>query len=137
MLTKKKLFRFFFIYHKRGGSQLSLTPILDPLFDIRTKSHFINKERASFINQELKLFPKWNPTGSSILWKFHLHSFEYLRTIKSYDQGIYFIDDWLENNMPDPNLSWHPYNLSLRICNWIWYISSINDVYNEKFKHIV
>lgn len=137
MLTKKKLFRFFFIYHKREGSQLSLTPILDPLFDIRTKSHFINKEKASFINQELKLFPKWNPAGSSILWKFQLHSFEYLGTIKSHDQGIYFIDDWLENNIPDPNLSWHPYNLSLRICNWIWYISSINDIYNEKFKHIV
>ena len=57
--------------------------------------------------------------------------------MKSYDHGIYFINDWLKNNIPDPNLSWHPYNLSLRICSWIWYISSINDIYNEKYKYII
>lgn len=60
----------------------------------------------------------WNPPGRSLLWRFHLHYFDwapYWEPARLARQ----IDHWIASNPPGAWPGWHPYPTSLRMVNWI------------------
>ncbi|RAP34012.1 hypothetical protein DID75_00095 [Candidatus Marinamargulisbacteria bacterium SCGC AG-410-N11] len=65
----------------------------------------------------------WFPSQASQLWIYNLHYFDYLFEFNSYDTKINFITDWINNVPYKAKDAWHPYTVSLRICNWIWSLS--------------
>ena len=137
MIIKKKLFNYYYFLSENKISYSKLLLVKDPLKKARNKNKWINNDKGFLINEEKKLFPKWDPANTSMLWKYHLHSFEYLNNIKSNDEGIKIINDWKNNHIPEPKVSWHPYNLSLRICNWIWFISTLENFNKKKLNTII
>ena len=70
----------------------------------------------------------WNPSDTSRLWRYNLHYFDYLHPGNPLDPatGVGLIKNWVENNRPGTPDAWDPYPTSLRLVNWIKYLSQIN-----------
>jgi uncharacterized heparinase superfamily protein len=68
---------------------------------------------------------EWQAPSKSRLWRYNLHYFNYLQSKDILDKqtGIDFLKNWVENNPPGTKDSWDPFPLSLRIVNWIKYLS--------------
>jgi heparinase II/III-like protein len=60
----------------------------------------------------------WNPSGRSLLWRFHLHYFDWAPHWEL-QRLARQIDHWIGSNPPGAWPAWHPYPTSLRIVNWI------------------
>ena len=73
----------------------------------------------------------WNDETKNKLWNYHLHYFDYLEHFNK-DTGIALIHNWINSNPPGEVISWEPYPISLRIVNWIKFISQ----YSVKEKKI-
>ena len=80
--------------------------------------------RFSFLNHEVDLGfpPDWDPP-ESLLWKYHLHYFDWLRDLyvlgeKGRSCARLLVTDWIENAGCFDEKFWHPYPLSVRIVNW-------------------
>ena len=83
-----------------------------------------------FLNKKLSLnFPKdWRNPDIPLLWLYNLHYFDGLlnHSTPSYLK-VHLINCWIEDNSHNIGVSWDPYPLSLRICNWIKWIWSYDD----------
>ncbi len=76
-------------------------------------------EPVSFLNEQFELCVPldWNPPGRSLLWRFHLHYFNWApRDPKKF---VAPADDWLASTPVGGSPGWHPYPTSLRLVNWI------------------
>ena len=77
----------------------------------------------TFINQTLQVpHDTWFPKDASRLWLYNLHYFNTIHTIPS-SQALHLIKSWIKHvplGTPD---AWHPYTTSLRVTNWIYWIS--------------
>jgi len=62
--------------------------------------------------------PDWNAAGRSLLWRFHLHYFEWAPHWDAASLARQ-IEHWIAHNPPGAWPAWHPYPTSLRIVNWI------------------
>lgn len=69
----------------------------------------------------------WNSPHHTKLWLYNLHYFDALTAISS-DANVPlfsdYIDTWITNNPPILGNGWEPYPISLRIVNWVKWISS-------------
>ena len=80
---------------------------------------------------------RWENKDLTYLWDFNLHYFEYLdalslkldssnpevvRKVSLYIQGI--LNHWISSNPISFGPGWHSYTLSLRIVNWIKFLTS-------------
>jgi hypothetical protein len=76
--------------------------------------------RFCFLNEPVDFGGRidWNPAGRSLLWRFHLHSFDWA---PGADPALLArqIESWIGANPPGSWPGWHPYPASLRIVNWI------------------
>jgi len=72
--------------------------------------------------------PDWGYEGGGRLWRFHLHSFEYLRhlLVASLDDPECafrlfkrLVDSWIEGNRVVDGDGWHPFTISNRTVEWI------------------
>lgn len=70
---------------------------------------------------------KWNDSGISLLWLYNLHYFDYLNQ-RQLDASVAvgLIDDWIAQNKVSVGAGWQPYPISLRVVNWIKYLSRID-----------
>ncbi|MBF0508045.1 MAG: alginate lyase family protein [Deltaproteobacteria bacterium] len=89
----------------------------------------------SFIHQPAEYEPtgSWDAPGQSLLWRYHLHYFDYLTLLTQNDHSPgassrdpdlaeRLILSWLEANPVGRPIAWHPYTVSLRVMNWMnWY----------------
>jgi len=88
----------------------------------------IVRGRFRFLNDEADLGnnPDWAAKGKDRLWRYNLHYFSYLLT----DGGIseqsaqHLIEHWIAKNPPGTQDSWDPFPISLRLVNWIKYLST-------------
>lgn len=80
--------------------------------------HFLNETGVS------KQPIDWNNKEQSKLWLYNLHYFDYLNQQQLNDQlALDLMRDWVENNPVGTGNGWEPYTLSLRIVNWVKFLS--------------
>jgi uncharacterized heparinase superfamily protein len=88
-----------------------------------TTSMYLGGWVFCFLNETLYIGGEWELTTPSRLWRFNLHYFGFLLAMASSEDQVRLILDWIwrvKLGSPD---AWHPYVISLRICNWIVTIS--------------
>ena len=106
-----------------------------------------NAIKFDFLNDEkfLNLPIDWHSSEFSHLWRFNLHYFDWGRNLieksiktnnfNSNDIGLlfYFIDDWIDKNIPGHGDGWHSYTISLRIRNWIIIFRTFPGLVSKKY----
>lgn len=79
-----------------------------------------------FINVEFQFDDDidWQLEDASRLWLYNLHYFDYLRDDGCPgEKGCELIDSWIDHNPQISAPGWEPYTASLRIVNWIFFLS--------------
>ncbi len=81
---------------------------------------YLGGNRFSFLNETVDFGEHidWNARSRSLLWRFHLHYFDWASTCDP-DLLSQQIESWIDANPPGSWPAWHPYPTSLRIVNWI------------------
>jgi len=82
--------------------------------------------RFCFLNEvNVAGFPvDWNNQQFSKLWLYNLHYFDYINQAEMDSQlALDLINDWIQHNSVGIGNGWEPYTLSLRIVNWIKFLS--------------
>ena len=93
--------------------------------------------KLTFLNQTAHLDDVllWSDPKKTRLWLYNLHYFDVLNA-KDADLRVEllgnFIQQWIDDNIPAHKHGWEPYQLSLRIVNWIkWFSRQQNQVKKE------
>jgi len=69
----------------------------------------------------------WNNDKASKLWLYNLHYFDYLnQSIIDQSVALDLIQDWIKCNPVGQGNGWEPYTLSLRIVNWVKFLSQFS-----------
>lgn len=82
--------------------------------------------RFVFLNHTAPVsFPiAWNDAEQAKLWLYNLHYFDYLNQPNmAPEPALNLIKDWIKHNPIGVGNGWEPYPLSLRIVNWIKFLS--------------
>ena len=95
---------------------------------IKCPQKIYGKSSFKFLNKEftLKSSGDWNAKNQDKLWLYNLHYFDDLNAINSEQRLIWhknLIQKWIEDNPIGLGNGWEPYPSSLRIVNWIKWIS--------------
>lgn len=79
----------------------------------------LNDGTFTFLNESRPegRHPDWGKTEAPLLWRFHLHYFQYLYLLEVTEREELCLD-WIEKNPIKNGVGWHPYPTSLRIVNW-------------------
>ena len=89
----------------------------------------------NFLNRK-KVFQgsvDWDPSDESRLWRYNLHYFDFLRDeSRSAEDKFFLIQDWIKSNPQGAAPGWEPFTVSLRIVNWIFFLSSKPDRSTEE-----
>ena len=72
-----------------------------------------------FLNQQRDTKKSWFPENVNPLWLYNLHYFEYLYDVEDEETYWQLISSWIDQVAPLTKAAWHPYTVSLRVCNWI------------------
>jgi uncharacterized heparinase superfamily protein len=90
------------------------------------------KGRFRFLNNtaDLGINPDWAAKDKDRLWRYNLHYFSYLMA----DGGLpeksarHLIEHWIAGNPPGTRDSWDPFPISLRLVNWMKYLSGTSSI---------
>lgn len=79
----------------------------------------LRQGRVAFLNRPRDMGTPWDWDAQemSLLWRYHLHSFEYLFLLER-DERRDLCLQWIAANSVGHGAGWHPYPTSLRISNW-------------------
>jgi len=76
----------------------------------------------TFLNVTAK--PKgWNDTTLELLWRYNLHYFDYINGRVEVEKGRRLLERWIDDNPRGSFPGWDPYPTSLRIVNWVKWLS--------------
>lgn len=75
--------------------------------------------RVTLLTETRRMGEPWDWRASSmpLLWRFHLHYFDYLHLLDPRERAR-LCQEWIDRNPPDRGVGWHPYPTSRRIANW-------------------
>lgn len=104
--------------------------LIEHNFPLFKKSY--DGSQFSFLNIS-KEFSSWNEKDMSKLWLYHLHYFDYINSDIPKAQSLKFIESWINDNPPFTINAWEPYTTSLRIVNWIKFLSE-HEIRNERIE---
>lgn len=93
------------------------------------KKSLLGDDSFVFLNRKLRLdFPEgWSRTDVPLLWLYNLHYFDGLLNSSTPDGlKVDLVSRWIKDNSQKNGVPWHPYPLSIRICNWIKWIWSFD-----------
>jgi hypothetical protein len=88
-----------------------------------------------FLNKEFSLGEptNWNPSGTTRLWRYNLHYFDYAIDLAlladvendeaSADVLGRLLREWIESNPVGRGVGWHSYPIARRVVNWIQAVS--------------
>ena len=66
----------------------------------------------------------WSPPDVPRLWRYNLHYFDYLRENERCASNKHsMIESWIDHNSQGSEPGWEPFTASLRIVNWVFYLS--------------
>lgn len=89
---------------------------------------------GEFVFLNLAAKPKgWNDESLDMLWRYNLHYFDCLAAKNAEDAKL--VERWIVENPKGAIPGWDPYPISLRIVNWIKWLSAFN--YKEHKDRIV
>jgi uncharacterized heparinase superfamily protein len=107
--------------------ELSVNPLL--LLTPAAKHASLVDNRFVFLNHAVNIeFPvNWDDDRQAKLWLYNLHYFDYINQAEvSVDNALLLMRDWIAHNPVGTGNGWEPYPLSLRIVNWIKFLSLRN-----------
>lgn len=89
---------------------------------------FIANNEVIFLNKRMNFEGPldWNCSEQPKLWLYNLHYFDDLNAINSEERTelqVAFINDWISNNPYGIGNGWEPYTISLRVVNWVKWLS--------------
>jgi hypothetical protein len=107
---------------RRLASQAWAAPLLRPV-------SILGPARLRFLNQTHELLgpDAWNDPARDKLWLYNLHYFDDLNAVDAPARADWhraLIDRWIAENPPGRGNGWEPYPTSLRIVNWVKWVSS-------------
>ena len=76
----------------------------------------------------------WQTSGNCLLWRYKLHYFDFLhqKDVKDLSQyNLSLIFRWIDQNKAGVGIGWEPYPCSLRIVNWVKFLVSSSEIYEE------
>jgi len=79
-----------------------------------------------FLNETHSLADDWNSPKPSKLWLYNLHYQDDLNAIEADDSRelcVSLVERWIDNNPAMKGNGWEPYCLSLRVVNWVKWLS--------------
>lgn len=121
------------------GSRLSYTAAFLPRPRILLND--IRERRFSFLNQVVSLtaIMDWQVPEQSRLWRYNLHYFDYLLPDQptGWENGCRLMVDWVDANPRGTPDAWDPYPTSLRIVNWIKFISIKSPQHSELLEKLL
>lgn len=89
----------------------------------------ITRGRFCFLNETIEYGAdvNWQAQDKGRLWRYNLHYFQYLHPKGGLDSdiGLRLIRHWIDHNPPGTEDAWDPFPISLRLVNWIKYLSNI------------
>lgn len=89
----------------------------------------------TFLNQSGMLHAApWNDSDRDRLWLYNVHYFDALNARSSASLSELhhqYIDAWLADNSPGIGCGWEPYPISLRVVNWVKWLSRYPKLSNE------
>lgn len=98
------------------------TPALQPPIEQDLES------AVRFLGAEQRLMdglPDWRAADKPKLWRYNLHYFDYLLwPAVAERRKAALIDSWIAENPPGSPDAWEPYPVSLRIVNWVKFLSA-------------
>lgn len=113
-----------------GGAQRQPLQLLSPIAIRDTRAGESGERAIRFLNQQETIdfdAIDWCPDHTQRLWRYNLHYFDYLRdSAWSADEKQLLIDSWIAANPQNSQPGWEPFTCSLRIVNWIVYLSTQN-----------
>ncbi len=69
--------------------------------------------------------PDWQAAAMPRLWRYNLHYFDFLHGARfTRAQQARLVDDWIARVPPGPGAAWEPYPLSLRVVNWLKFVTT-------------
>jgi len=90
-------------------------------------SPLISKWHFDFLGEKARLVgDDWNDKSKSKLWLYNLHYFDLLNANDSeeqFDIHQQLVEKWITDNPPMIGNGWEPYTLSLRLVNWVKWLS--------------
>ncbi len=88
----------------------------------------IEKGIFRFLNRTVDLKGRidWSAPETDRLWIYNLHYFHYLPGTLEAGAGFRLISDWIRHNPPGTKDSWDPFPISLRLVNWIKFLTDIS-----------
>lgn len=88
----------------------------------------IDRGRFRFLNDTVDFggLPRWAAPGKSRLWRYNLHYFQYLNEGGRPDRerALRLMEHWVRENPPGTPDAWDPFPISLRLVNWVKYLSA-------------
>jgi len=88
----------------------------------------IARGRFCFLNETIEYGAdiNWQAPDKGRLWQYNLHYFQYLLPEGGLDSdvGLRLIRHWIDHNPPGTKDAWDAFPISLRLVNWIKYLSS-------------
>ncbi len=101
------------------------------------KNVLFGKSNFKFLNEEHTITDNWNDNNINKLWLYNLHYFDYLRQENiTNEQGLFWIEKWIDENEIGYGNGWEPYTLSLRIVNWIKFYLAGNKLSEKIIKSL-
>lgn len=94
--------------------------------------HTIDIERYDFSFLNVRVHFKnsidWQSPEKNRLWRYNLHYFQYLHPKGGLDSdvGLSLMRHWIDHNPPGTADAWDAFPISLRLVNWIKYLSNIS-----------
>jgi len=92
------------------------------------KSSTEDGEAFEFLGQSGDLREGWNNPAYSKLWLYNLHYQDDLNAIaadKRLTLSLQLVDSWVAANPPFQGNGWEPYCISLRVVNWVKWLSRL------------
>jgi hypothetical protein len=101
------------------------------------KQSIIDSNTVRFLNETgiISNATDWNNPDKSKLWVYNLHYFDDLNSEDFFNRKIIHYEimrRWIDENPPCIGNGWEPYPLSLRLVNWIKWLSK-KDVVEKSF----
>lgn len=100
-----------------GGAYRPAAP--PPVHDPWNSRRELLAGRFQFLNRAERpgWTPAWDAEDLPLLWRFHLHYFQYLHLLWP-DEQTELCSSWIAGNRGTHGVGWHPYPTSLRIVHW-------------------
>ena len=127
------IYRIFYLFYKpiiNEDRKLELNQNtgnwVAPIF--KQKS-ILSKDEFRFLNTTLRLNldKDWMKHHESDLWTYNLHYFDGLiRENNNFDTNLYLIHSWIDNNPAGGSVGWDAYPTSIRLVNWIKWMTANN-----------